>query len=836
LNRRPLWPRNRHGLRLLDVLALASSLQLALVALGVGTIAYLNGHRSVQLLARQLGSSIADQVDLQLDGVLEAPRLINRLNEQAISSGQLNPENFAALERLFFEQISLFPVGYINYGNQAGDYLGVQRLDDGSLLVNEMRQRVAPNRQLVYRISAAGRQRQPLRVIEPIGTAREEPWYRETIEAGQPIWSSIYQWDDNPDVLSVSFNQPVRDPRSGRLQGVIGVDVILTQLSTFLQQLWGQRPGLVLVLERDGRLVASSQPAMVIRTSPGGLPRRARIDESDDPLVRRLAGLLFSRTDTGALRLQGGWGRNREQLEFNDRNRTVFVETMRWSDGQGLDWLVLVVIPQEGLRGVETQGARLALALCVLALLVAILVTQRLNRWILRPLEQLTTTSRHLTEAVSTKGHEPLSFQPQLPPASPFEVQTLAEVLEVLVQRLNDQVEALLRSGSDLAQEVQRRSQALDLSLRSEQKAIASAQLRQSVLARLSHELRTPLTSVLGYTRLALRQELPSRVREYLDTIEGAAREMLRLTEDFLDLSRLESGRVQLETLPFDLDELVEDVIDLVSLQAQVKGLTLVVAIGETVSPCWIGDAARLRQVLVNLLVNAIKFTPGGSVRLRIEQGGSEGGGLRFEVCDSGIGMDVEQQARVFEAWSQAEPSTSRRFGGSGLGLAICRELVQLMGGELQLQSQLGQGTTLSVALPCPLGPRRDQESWRSPPAPPAGMVIELEGELDPEEVAVLQTWLRISGWPPLRTQARGTAPTLLLLVLGSDVGVGRELASRERQRLAPGGRLLALVRRLDADAYLEATTTPWDGIVERPLLLRGWNEALQRTLAESAG
>lgn len=836
MNRRPLWPRNRHGLRLLDVLALASSLQLALVALGVGTIAYLNGHRSVQLLARQLGSSIADQVDLQLDGVLEAPRLINRLNEQAISSGQLNPENFAALERLFFEQISLFPVGYINYGNQAGDYLGVQRLDDGSLLVNEMRQRVAPNRQLVYRISAAGRQRQPLRVIEPIGTAREEPWYRETIEAGRPIWSSIYQWDDNPDVLSVSFNQPVRDPRSGRLQGVIGVDVILTQLSTFLQQLWGQRPGLVLVLERDGRLVASSQPAMVIRTSPGGLPRRARIDESDDPLVRRLAGLLFSRTDTGDLRLQGGWGRNREQLEFNDRNRTVFVETMRWSDGQGLDWLVLVVIPQEGLRGVETQGARLALALCVLALLVAILVTQRLNRWILRPLEQLTTTSRHLTEAVSTKGHEPLSFQPQLPPASPFEVQTLAEVLEVLVQRLNDQVEALLRSGSDLAQEVQRRSQALDLSLRSEQKAIASAQLRQSVLARLSHELRTPLTSVLGYTRLALRQELPSRVREYLDTIEGAAREMLRLTEDFLDLSRLESGRVQLETLPFDLDELVEDVIDLVSLQAQVKGLTLVVAIGETVSPCWIGDAARLRQVLVNLLVNAIKFTPGGSVRLRIEQGGSEGGGLRFEVCDSGIGMDVEQQARVFEAWSQAEPSTSRRFGGSGLGLAICRELVQLMGGELQLQSQLGQGTTLSVALPCPLGPRRDQESWRSPPAPPAGMVIELEGELDPEEVAVLQTWLRISGWPPLRTQARGTAPTLLLLVLGSDVGVGRELASRERQRLAPGGRLLALVRRLDADAYLEATTTPWDGIVERPLLLRGWNEALQRTLAGSAG
>ena len=152
---------SRHGLRLLDVLALASSLQLALVALGVGTIVYINGHRSVQLLARQLGASIADQVDLQLDGVLEAPRLINRLNDQAIRSGLLDPENFEALERLFFEQISLFPVGYINYGNEAGDYLGLQRLDDGHLLVNEMRQRQAPNRQLVYPITVAGRRRQP---------------------------------------------------------------------------------------------------------------------------------------------------------------------------------------------------------------------------------------------------------------------------------------------------------------------------------------------------------------------------------------------------------------------------------------------------------------------------------------------------------------------------------------------------------------------------------------------------------------------------------------------------------------------------------------------------
>lgn len=834
--RRLRWPASRQGLRLLDVLALASSLQLALVSLGVGTIAHLNGQRSVQLLARQLGASIADQVDLQLDGVLEAPRLINRLNAQAISSGQLDPDNFAALERLFFEQISLFPVGYINYGNEAGNYLGIQRLDDGRLQVNEMRQRLAPNRQLVYPITAAGRQRRPLKVIEPIGTAREEPWYRETVKAGRPHWSSIYQWDDDPRVLSVSFNQPVRDRRNGRLRGIIGVDVILTQLSTFLQQLWGQQPGMVLVIEENGLLVASSRPAMVLKGANGGLPQRVRIDQSDDPLARRLAGLLFSRKGDGSLRLQGGWGGGNQQLEFREGNRSVFVETMGWSDGLGLNWLVLVVIPQEGLQGIEAQGTRLALALCVLALLVAIVVTRRLNRWILRPLEQLTATSRHLTEAVSADSGERLSFQPQLPRTTPLEVQTLAQVLAVLVQRLNDQVGALMRSGAELAQEVQRRSQALDLSLRSEQKALASAQLRQSVLGRLSHELRTPLTSVLGYTHLALKQDLSPRVREYLDTIDGAAREMLKLTEDFLDLSRLESGRVQLEALPFDLDELVEDVIDLVSLQAQVKGLTLVVSHDQTMAPCWIGDATRLRQVLMNLLVNAIKFTPAGAVMLQIDQASAEMGPLRFQVRDSGIGMDAEQQTRVFEAWTQAEPSTSRRFGGSGLGLAICRELMQLMGGSLDLQSQPGLGTTISISLPCPIGPRRAPEPWRAPPPPPEGTVIELVGELDPEEVSVLQDWLRVGGWPALRTESQGPPATLLLLVLGEQNDAAQQQARQQHRRLAPGGRLLVLVRRLDADAYLEVAGAAWDGIVERPLLLRRWNEALFKSFGSSTG
>ena len=380
------------------------------------------------------------------------------------------------------------------------------------------------------------------------------------------------------------------------------------------------------------------------------------------------------------------------------------------------------------------------------------------------------------------------------------------------------------------------RSQALDLSLRSEQKALASAQLRQSVLARLSHELRTPLTSVLGYTRLAQKQDLPPRVREYLNTIDGAAREMLRLTEDFLDLSRLESGRVQLEALPFALEDLVEDVIDLVSLQAQVKGLTMVVNVDPKVAPCWIGDAARLRQVLVNLLVNAIKFTPSGSVSLRITQGEDERGPLRFEVRDSGIGMDADQQSRVFEAWTQAEASTSRQFGGSGLGLAICRELVQLMGGGLELRSQPGLGTTVSVSLPCPIGPRREAEAWRDPPPAPAGMVIELVGDLDPEEVEVLQNWLRIGGWPPLRMGSQGPPATVLLLVLGGPVAEAGARARLQRARLAPGGRLLVLVRRLDADAYLELAAAPWDGIIERPLLLRRWNETLQRTFRTSAG
>ena len=236
---------------------------------------------------------------------------------------------------------------------------------------------------------------------------------------------------------------------------------------------------------------------------------------------------------------------------------------------------------------------------------------------------------------------------------------------------------------------------------RAREQAEQATRSQAEFLAHMSHEIRTPMNGIIGLSELALRQPLDPRSRDYLEKLNQSGRGLLGILNDILDHSRIEAGHLGLDIAPFELDTLLESLRSLFAHVAQIQGLGFAIETGADVPRCLLGDRLRLQQILSNLLGNALKFTHQGQVRLRVECRGYAGSWarLRWTVQDTGIGMDAATRARLFEPFVQGDASIARRYGGSGLGLAISRDLVQLMGGQLEVQSTPGAGSTFTLEL-----------------------------------------------------------------------------------------------------------------------------------------
>jgi signal transduction histidine kinase/CheY-like chemotaxis protein len=312
----------------------------------------------------------------------------------------------------------------------------------------------------------------------------------------------------------------------------------------------------------------------------------------------------------------------------------------------------------------------------------------------------------------------------------------------VLVRRVVIQLETN-RTAASAAEEAKSELLA-DLS-QSNQELQELTRLKSEFLATMSHEIRTPMNGVIGMTGLLLETELTLEQREYVETVRTSGDALLEIINDILDFSKIEAGRVRLETIDFSPKHVMEEAVELFAEAAANKGIELVLDVGDQVPESAIGDPGRLRQVLINLVANAIKFTDTGEVVVRARRHDSSGPGtlIRFEVSDTGIGLTAEEQARVFSTYSQVDSSTTRKHGGTGLGLAIARMLTQLMGGEIGVESEKGVGSRFwFTAL------FREAEAKRRTPQPPVSLAGTFVAVVDDNRTnrAILERYLKSWG------------------------------------------------------------------------------------------
>ena len=234
------------------------------------------------------------------------------------------------------------------------------------------------------------------------------------------------------------------------------------------------------------------------------------------------------------------------------------------------------------------------------------------------------------------------------------------------------------------------------------QKAEEATEMKSMFLANMSHEIRTPMNAIIGLSHLALKTPLSAKQRDYVAKIHGAGTALLAIINDILDFSKIEAGRLDVESTAFNLDEVIASVTMLTAQKAHEKSLEFLVHVAPDVPDRLVGDPLRVSQILTNLVNNAVKFTERGEIRIQVEPivADRRRGPVRFSVRDTGMGMTSEQAAKLFQPFTQADMSTTRKYGGTGLGLTICRRLVELMGGRIWLESIPGAGTTFHFTLP----------------------------------------------------------------------------------------------------------------------------------------
>ncbi|WP_333471847.1 histidine kinase dimerization/phospho-acceptor domain-containing protein, partial [Microcoleus sp. herbarium12] len=606
-----------------------------------GWLSYRNGQKAVNDVATQLRSEISDRTEQYLNNYFREPFIINNLNADALERGEISLDlngNILPIQKILWQQVKMFKsVSTIYLGSdETGAVIGFDRsLKDGSIqyLIANKDTNYLP---YSYKIAQDGTRTYLVEKSTNKYDARTRPWYIEAVKKRQPTWSHIYlAFDKIKSTITASW--PIYD-RSGKLQGVIGSDLFLEDISKFLAHLKIGRSGQVFIIERSGLLVASRTQQKIFSSSqPNIEPQRIKAAESSDLLISSTAKILTQKF--GNLNnIKGG-----QKLDFRLSGDRQFIQVLPFQDPQGLDWLIVVVVPESDFMEQINTNTQITIFLCLLALGIATGLGIITANWIAKPIRRLNEAS----EAIASGDLD-----------RTVEINDIKE-LSGLARSFNQMAAQLKTSFTVLEDRVTERTLELQDAKETADNANAA---KSEFLANMSHELRTPLNGILGYAQILQRNEsIDSKGLNGVDIIYKCGSHLLTLINDILDLSKIEARKLELYPSSLHFPSFLQGIVEINSIRAQQKGISFDFFFDENLPMGVITDEKRLRQVLINLLGNAIKFTEQDQVRFTVERSDSASdknvdyrenpaaeksvfrSRIRFAIADTGVGMSPQQ-------------------------------------------------------------------------------------------------------------------------------------------------------------------------------------------------